>query len=46
MVLPNFTTSLSGPRFSLVQEIFLIAVTVILYAIFLPIYDVISKIKF
>ncbi|HUE41855.1 MAG TPA: ionic transporter y4hA [Chthoniobacterales bacterium] len=35
LVLPNFTTSLSGPRFSPVQEIFLIAVTVILYAIFL-----------
>src|SRR6202035_4458381 len=37
LVLPNFTTSLSGPRFSPVQEIFLIAVTVILYAIFLVI---------
>ncbi|HET9800548.1 MAG TPA: ionic transporter y4hA, partial [Chthoniobacterales bacterium] len=35
LVLPNFTTSLSGPRFTTVQEIFLIAVTVILYAIFL-----------
>jgi len=35
LVLPNFTTSLVGPRFTLVQEIFLIAVTVILYAIFL-----------
>src|SRR5438874_5885597 len=35
MVLPNFTTSLSGPRFTVVQEIFLITVTVILYAIFL-----------
>jgi len=35
LVLPNFTTSLSGPRFSPVQEIFLIAVTVILYTIFL-----------
>jgi Ca2+:H+ antiporter len=35
LVLPNFTTSLSGPRFSSVQEIFLIAVTAILYAIFL-----------
>src|SRR5882762_1287316 len=33
LVLPNFTTSLSGPRFTVVQEIFLIAVTVILYAI-------------
>ena len=35
LVLPNFTTSLAGPRFSTVQEIFLIAVTVLLYAIFL-----------
>jgi Ca2+:H+ antiporter len=35
LVLPNFTTSFAGPRFSPVQEIFLIAVTVILYAIFL-----------
>jgi Ca2+:H+ antiporter len=35
LVLPNFTTSLSGPRFTTVQEIFLITVTVILYAIFL-----------
>jgi Ca2+:H+ antiporter len=35
LVLPNFTTSLSGPRFTDVQEIFLIAVTVLLYAIFL-----------
>src|SRR6266481_1057978 len=35
LVLPNFTTSLSGPRFSSVQEIFLITVTVILYGIFL-----------
>ncbi len=35
LVLPNFTTSLSGPRFTKVQEIFLIAVTVLLYAIFL-----------
>lgn len=35
LVLPNFTTSLSGPRFTTAQEIFLIAVTVILYAIFL-----------
>lgn len=37
LVLPNFTTSLSGPRFTTAQEIFLIAVTVILYAIFLVI---------
>ena len=35
LVLPNFTTSLSGPRLTTVQEIFLILVTVILYAIFL-----------
>ena len=35
LVLPNFTTSLSGPRFTTVQEIFLITVTVILYGIFL-----------
>jgi Ca2+:H+ antiporter len=35
LVLPNFTTSLAGPRFTNVQEIFLIAVTVILYAVFL-----------
>ena len=34
LVLPNFTTSLSGPRFTRVQEIFLITVSVILYAIF------------
>jgi Ca2+:H+ antiporter len=37
LVLPNFTTSLSGPRFTTGQEIFLIAVTMILYAIFLVI---------
>ena len=37
LVLPNFTTSLSGPRFTTVQEIFLITVTVLLYAIFLVI---------
>jgi Ca2+:H+ antiporter len=35
LVLPNFTTSLSGPRFTTIQEIFLITVTVILYGIFL-----------
>ena len=35
LVLPNFTTSLSGPRLTKFQEIFLIAITVILYAIFL-----------
>lgn len=35
LVLPNFTTSLSGPRFSVVQEIFLIVTSLTLYAIFL-----------
>jgi Ca2+:H+ antiporter len=35
LVLPNFTTSLSGPRFSTVQEIFLIVVSLSLYVIFL-----------
>jgi Ca2+:H+ antiporter len=35
LVMPNFTTSLSGPRFTTVQEIFLISLTLILYAIFL-----------
>jgi hypothetical protein len=34
-VLPNFTTSMSGPRLSWPQEIFLIATSVGLYAIFL-----------
>src|SRR5881275_2395315 len=35
MVLPNYTTSLSEPRFSLVQEIFLVVTSLTLYAIFL-----------
>src|SRR5881275_1390345 len=35
LVLPNFTTSLSGPRFSTVQEIFLVVTSLTLYAIFL-----------
>ncbi|PYK92200.1 MAG: calcium:proton antiporter [Verrucomicrobia bacterium] len=35
MVLPNFTTSMSGPRFSTVQEIFLATTSIGLYAIFL-----------
>jgi Ca2+:H+ antiporter len=35
LVLPNFTTSLSEPRFSTVQEIFLIVTSLGLYAIFL-----------
>jgi len=35
LVLPNFTTSMSGPRFSTVQEIFLASTSLGLYAIFL-----------
>jgi Ca2+:H+ antiporter len=35
LVLPNFTTSTSGPTFSTEQEIFLITVSLLLYAIFL-----------
>ena len=35
LVLPNYTTSLSGPRFSLIQEDFLIVTSLILYGIFL-----------
>src|SRR5881227_560908 len=35
LVLPNFTTSLSGPRFSTVQEVFLAVTSIGLYAIFL-----------
>src|SRR5439155_22616139 len=35
LVLPNFTTSMSGPRFSSVQEIFLIFTSLVLYGIFL-----------
>src|SRR5213083_3110251 len=35
LVLPNFTTSMSGPRFSWPQEIFLAVTSVGLYAIFL-----------
>ena len=35
LVLPNFTTSISGPRFSWPQEIFLVITSVGLYAIFL-----------
>jgi Ca2+:H+ antiporter len=35
LVLPNFTTSMSGPRFSTVQEIFLATTSLGLYAIFL-----------
>src|SRR5438874_8673562 len=35
LVLPNFTTSLSGPRFSSIQEVFLIVSSLSLYMIFL-----------
>src|SRR5438067_5929547 len=35
LVLPNFTTSLSGPRFSSIQEIFLIVTSLSLYLAFL-----------
>jgi Ca2+:H+ antiporter len=35
LILPNFTTSTSGPTFSIEQEIFLAAVAVLLYAVFL-----------
>src|SRR5881398_3154167 len=35
LVLPNFTTSTSGPTFSTEQEIFLAAVSLLLYAVFL-----------
>src|SRR6478736_3817106 len=35
LVLPNFTTSTSGPTFSKEQEIFFAAVSLLLYAIFL-----------
>lgn len=37
LVLPTYTTSLSGPRFSLTQEEFLIVTTLILYGIFLAV---------
>src|SRR5205809_3818843 len=35
LVLPNFTTSMSGPKLSTVQEIFLVVTSLSLYAIFL-----------
>ncbi len=35
LILPNFTTSTSGPTFSAEQEIFLVVMSVSLYAIFL-----------
>jgi Ca2+:H+ antiporter len=40
LVLPNFTTTTNGPTFSTEQEIFLIAVSLLLYAIFLLIQTV------
>jgi Ca2+:H+ antiporter len=40
LVFPNFTTSTSGPYFSSEQEIFLIVVSLLLYAIFLLIQTV------
>jgi len=40
LVLPNFTTSTSGPTFSTEQEIFFVAVSLLLYAIFLLIQTV------
>lgn len=35
LVLPNFTTSMSGPSLSTVQEVFLVVTSLTLYAIFL-----------
>src|SRR5438874_6427941 len=35
LVLPNFTTSMSGPKLSTVQEIFLVVMSLSLYSIFL-----------
>jgi len=40
LVLPNFTTSKSGPNFSTEQEVFLVVVSLLLYAIFLLIQTV------
>src|SRR5881628_259205 len=40
LVLPNFTTSQSGPNFSTEQEVFLIVVSLLLYGIFLLIQTV------
>src|SRR5438552_13482794 len=40
LVLPSFTTSTSGPTFSTEQEIFLVVVSLLLYAIFLLIQTV------
>jgi Ca2+:H+ antiporter len=35
LILPNYTISLAGPRFSSVQEIFLAATSIVLYVVFL-----------
>jgi Ca2+:H+ antiporter len=35
LVLPNFTTSMSGPRLSTIQELFLVVTSLTLYGIFL-----------
>jgi Ca2+:H+ antiporter len=35
LVLPNYTTSMSGPRLSSVQEIFLVVTSLVLYGVFL-----------
>ena len=40
LVLPNFTTTTSGPTFSVEQEIFLLVISLLLYAIFLLIQTV------
>src|SRR5437763_9002669 len=40
LVLPNFTTTTSGPTFSVEQEIFLLVISLLLYAIFLIIQTV------
>src|SRR6266436_2789296 len=40
LVLPNFTTSRSGPNFSTEQEVFLIVMSLLLYSIFLLIQTV------
>ena len=40
LVLPNFTTTTSGPTFSVEQEIFLLVISLLLYAVFLLIQTV------
>ncbi len=40
LILPNYTTSMSGPKFSRPQEIFLVVASLALYAIFLIIQTV------